>query len=702
MLIESLIRLGKPFVSGGLAPAMILDQVSDIREQNAKTFLSHVVIVEADPETKAVAVEWVRWVQVHIEREGKKTKEITYPDYEHARTAPFVVPAGGAPTNAQGRYGIPTYIFYEKHVDAFRKDSVEVENFLRNRLKRTKDGDFLVPLVDELSQRIHEFFKATEFPAKEKAIGLLVLAIMDGRGTYRYEPQGYAPRTGWEGILTPSFLDPNRVIVADLERTVDRFWESKIAEGEEKGRLSGDDAVCAFCGATGEVISAYSKAWNWFTTTWVGPLATELPQDRLVEGVALCPDCYKALTYGSRVFDRLTRPMPLSLAREIFAPASSPSGIKQQRMRNAADIPTVYGGVLPLPVLDEWLVDPDERKAFIQKMSKMMGQDQAVFESSRDLHLKTLTGLEMWLPDVDESQEYRLMILYYSGDPSRADIHLRAVIEDVIPSMAKSVNDLVREVYEESEPLRERLLGPDLVDRMKEFFLSLPGLLTKAYGPAHVWMTLASVLHGRPLSRRRFVELAAARLRELTSQYTQKLFDIRQEVLFDLVFSDFLQRYSAKLAAKGAEVPMRPWPEMLELLKGSVDHPPVWKDVEELGFASGYLLREFGKRYFLKANKDYLESRVITFGNQVTPEVILKYGLMNLRTHAARHHISVWDLEKLLGSLMAGFLEHKEGLRRDSDAFLAAFWAGYCLNRPDKKTAGDEDDEVSEEGKTAM
>ncbi|MCL6577445.1 TM1802 family CRISPR-associated protein [Kyrpidia sp.] len=702
MLIESLIRLGKPFVSGGLPPAMILDQVSDIREQNAKTFLSHVVIAEADPETKAVAVEWVRWVQVRIEREGKKTKEIAYPDYEHARTAPFVVPVGGSPLHPQGRYGIPAYLFYEKQVEAFRKDAAEVETFLRGRLKRTTAGDLPDSLVDGLSQRIHEFFKATEFPAKEKAIGLLVLAIMDGRGTYRYEPQGYAPRTGWEGILTPSFLDPNRVIVADLERTVDRFWESKIAEGEEKGRLSGKEAVCAFCGATGDVISAYSKAWNWFTTTWVGPLATELPQDRLVEGVAFCPECYKALTYGSRVFDGLTRRMPLSLARELFAPASSPSGTKQQRMRSAADVPTVYGGVLPLPVLDEWLVDPDERKAFIQKMSKMINQDQAVFESSRDLHLKTLTGLEMWLPDVDESQEYRLMILYYSGDPSRADIHLRAVIEDVIPSMAKSVNDLVREVYEESEPLRERLLGPDLVDRMKEFFLSLPGLLTKAYGPAHVWMTLASVLHGRPLSRRRFVELAAARLRELTSQYTQKLLDIRQEVLFDLVFSDFLQRYSARLTTKGVEAAMRPWPEMLELLKGSADHPPMWQDVEELGFASGYLLREFGKRYFLKANKDYLESRVITFGNQVTPEVILKYGLMNLRTHAARHHINVWDLEKLLGSLMAGFLEHKEGLRKDSDAFLAAFWAGYCLNRPDKKTAGDEDDEVSEEGKTAM
>src|SRR5690606_41673057 len=41
------------------------------------------------------------------------------------------------------------------------------------------------------------------------------------------------------------------------------------------------------------------------------------------------------------------------------------------------------------------------------------------------------------------SDTYRMTAFYYSGDLSRGDIHLRAIIEDVVPSVASAVKTIL-------------------------------------------------------------------------------------------------------------------------------------------------------------------------------------------------------------------------------------------------------------------
>lgn len=48
MLIENLIRLGRPMVEGDIFPAEILRQVSDVAAVTAKSFLSSVFVIEID------------------------------------------------------------------------------------------------------------------------------------------------------------------------------------------------------------------------------------------------------------------------------------------------------------------------------------------------------------------------------------------------------------------------------------------------------------------------------------------------------------------------------------------------------------------------------------------------------------------------------------------------------------------------------
>lgn len=50
MIIEDLIRLGKPLLEGGMDARDILELVSDVNDEKVKNFFRHVFIVELPPE----------------------------------------------------------------------------------------------------------------------------------------------------------------------------------------------------------------------------------------------------------------------------------------------------------------------------------------------------------------------------------------------------------------------------------------------------------------------------------------------------------------------------------------------------------------------------------------------------------------------------------------------------------------------------
>jgi hypothetical protein len=58
---------------------------------------------------------------------------------------------------------------------------------------------------------------------------------------------------------------------------------------------------------------------------------------------------------------------------------------------------------------------------------------------------------------------------------------------------------------------------------------------------------------------------------------------------------------------------------------------------EEMGFAAGYLVRQFSRQYYRAADeKDYLQHRVMTFGSDLTPDVIYRRALGKLPEYAVR------------------------------------------------------------------
>ena len=144
---------------------------------------------------------------------------------------------------------------------------------------------------------------------------------------------------------------------------------------------------------------------------------------------------------------------------------------------------------------------------------------------------------------------------------------------------------------------------------------------------------------------------------------------------------------------------MRPWKEIQAMLAGDVQHVEI-QDVEELGFVSGHLTRQFSRWYYKEIGKDFLRHRVMTFGSDLTPELVWQRALSKFSEYRAKlwrdGALPQW-FEQLSGIVLMEFSRRREEVRRERAAFMAAFWAGYSL----QSAAENPEQETSETHMTA-
>ena len=128
---------------------------------------------------------------------------------------------------------------------------------------------------------------------------------------------------------------------------------------------------------------------------------------------------------------------------------------------------------------------------------------------------------------------------------------------------------------------------------------------------------------------------------------------------------------------------MRPWKELQAMLAGDVEQVR-FEDAEELGFACGHLTRQFSRWYYKQTGKDFLRHRVMTFGSDLTPEILWQRALSKFGEYRAKlwreGALPPW-FERLSGLVLMEFSHRREEIRRERAAFMAAFWAGYSLQK---------------------
>lgn len=686
MLSYDLIRMGKVIRGSSIGAADILKLVSDIGNSMARNFLSRVIIVEIDKSNEKslnIAVHPVRecgnWVA------ATKKNQVFVPDTTQALAFPFVYPRGGSPLQAQGVYAVPVYLAYEKQFDEFAKNVDSITDYLLKRLERTVGVRIEHAVVPQIAEAIHSILSGIEFPGKK--LGVVVLAVIDDGSPYFLAGPGLLADGGV--VLGNSKLHPGQVIAVDTDRILDNFWVAKFAEGEAGGKK--EKGLCSICQKEGMVVSAYNKALYWLPTTWEAPLSFGRDQE-LVESIALCINCYSDLTLGASVFAKMSNEVDRVLTKEVFAPVASPIGKEYSIGGDVKDV--IRGNMLVLPLDDEIFGDAELAEEWVYSMFSLMEGDSPTSlikkkESSKTRHLKSITGFEALLPEEWENEEFRLTLTYFSGDPSKLNIYLRAVINDVLPTTAsklqeicEEVNDEIGEVIEDYTNLSEKSGA-----RKLRQISTLPYLLSTAFGPPYVWSSMEKTLKRESLDSNLFYKNSASRMTQLGKLLPDSIFSLQQETIDYLAIRRFLDLYDNNLVkTEGGGGNLKSVTELIDFTWNTPIEEMQFENLDELGFAAGQVVQRFGNSYYAGTNgKDYIKHRIMTFGTSLTPEVIHLKALGRMEEYVAMLGLGVSaDVLKRAGLVSMAFVQFEEEIKKNKDRFMAAFWAGYSLGRKKK------------------
>ena len=686
MLIEELIRIGRPLIEGGFDAAELLPLITDVGDTRARNFYRHVFVLELPPYnsgTEPSALPMQVW--------GSELDDDFQVDTNRAVGAPILLPSGGNSLNPQGRYGIPVYPCWDAHFQSFRQSVEKALDFLRGRVNRTLGVSLPEDLLEAAAKQFQRAVTAAAAGPREKWLGVLILARPEEGGVYRYAPRQTRSAIG------ASALTAHRFVVPDLDKILQCLWAARLAEGADQGRRSG---VCSFSGEEKEVISPYCTVWPWASLTWTCPLPQSGDVKLLVEGIGLGESSYRSLTAGACVFRRLTRPVHSIVVHELFAPATDREGRNLTSRRNLSDLTQIYGSAFMLPLQERNLTESGARGDFVSGMRAILQSPRAE-GSLTDRYLSSVLGFDSFLPEEMDKEDYRLTLVYFSGNPGHGDIHLRAYIQDVMPSTIRRLQGLTRPTAEEAVRLL-RLIIPGATEKQRAYvatcYQSVPYLLARAYGGSHLWAALEQALHRRRLDPGRLISNAATRMASLVPRWPKSRNDLFDEVLFYLCCRSFMDQYNGGLASDPGEdaMPMRPWRELIQALERDSITELRYQSVGELGFGCGVLLRRFSRLYWRatqvgKEGKDYLKHRVLTFGADLSPDLVQKQGLKGMFEVAAKIKTIRFgrDLQERVGLALSEFDRLKDQIRSNRDEFMTAFWSGYSLQGYDRPLKGE-------------
>jgi hypothetical protein len=560
MIIESLIRVGSPFLGeGGPTHQDVIKHITDVVSPNTRNFFQNICLAEVDAasngDSPRVLVHplsmWGDWVSDDPTKEGspkaraskRRPKEMFKQDSSRAVGIPFAQPSGGNPLVRQGCYPVPVYIVYEASLRAMSGNEEEVFKFLQSRALYTIGWEVT---EEELRILANGFSSVLPKPTKSSTKTMAVIVVVDYRtGLYAHkkgrvsEPDRYA-------ALGESRLYPGETIVSDLANIVENLWAARLKEAGEKGSLN--NGTCSFCKETGYTVSSYAKSWPLFSTTYSYPLPQELKEFELVKSVGLCPQCYRALVFGANLLRKTERTLDRTVTKELFSPTQSVQG--KADARKSKKTKDVFGLCYALPVLDGFLRDPETASDFIA--ASLWRLDDKTGVRDVDLSLKDLLGFEAILSDAIANESYRLTVMYYMGDWSRGAVDLIANIQDVVPSVARGVSSICTQTGDTASRIARMITetwnwtpSENQQTMYRRRHSSLPYNLILAYGRSYVWQSLDSVLHKRPLAVKPFLRNVAQRLQDqakdvsVTGDFTSNL-GFCDEIVFLLTFSEFL------------------------------------------------------------------------------------------------------------------------------------------------------------------
>ncbi|HZJ76561.1 MAG TPA: hypothetical protein VFC70_02520 [Oscillospiraceae bacterium] len=661
MLAESIIRIGEPIRDSKISNKERLKVLTDCDSILFKNFFQHVFLIEIDGDNVGYHFMKVGTGEDDKNFEVDKNRNFAYP---------IIATKGGDPSLPQGNYPIPCYLVYNSYFNKMNNAEHIAEKFVLPRLERTvsymaceKEN------LEEISSIVADTLKNhyEEFIDKRNQKG--IICIYDYSLPEFYNSNKRESKKSKYFWLTGSKLRPGEELHLNSDKCIENIVEAKITEAKTLGYEK--QAVSTFSNKLeGEVVSIYNKYWPWLSHTWEAPRSIYWGKEDFTRGIKVDLPSYEAYLYGTQFLNRITLPISSSILKEMFAPSMN---VEAKRNMKYSSFERIYGVPVVLPLVKD---NPEQ----IYKKYKFI-LDEHPDKPKGDIHLKLVAGIDSVLPKIED--EYRLTLLYYSGDMTRGNIHIRMVIQDVVPSVAKKLEQIVGDINTKEIFKIQRAFGREKTDRFYSLE-SLPSMLGNAYGPGYVWSSLETVLNKRPISIDKLHHSTAVKLNELANKTNKKEYGrMINELVFYYGFIDFYNRYNNEILKTGGEINyMVNWAHLLERYHLGEIKMENLKTVEELGYVSGLTLRQFSNSYFHSAGNDFVKHRVMKFGSKLTPEMVWKNGLLQCEELAMQRGMNLADNFRVnLSKILLATLEadEKDLLNKNKDQFMTAFWSGYLM-----------------------
>ena len=658
MLTESIVRIGKPIVCSDLPIRERIRWLTDVNSDNCKNFFQNVFLIELGDDS-----DELHRIQIGDIMKTKK-KEVFVVDEVRNTSFPILYPCGGNPRLAQGIYPLPCYLMYDAHIKEMNKPDYFAAKVLMPRLQNTlgyKDwGDEeKVDIQNRVATLLKNAVDTIVFDGKG------ILMLFDDRLSV-YKKLNKREETFSYLWINESILYEGHHLYLNGEEVIKGIINARFDEAGSLGKKK--NSISTFTNKkTDEVVSVYNKSWLWLSPTWEMPRSIYWDKKDWTKGIKIDRESYEAYLYGAQFLKQIQVPISSSILKEMFAPIEN---VEAKKYKKPSSYEAIYGIPMVLPLLDSDLGE------LFKKFRVMLKKDGKI--SDTDLHLEVLAGLkESIVPE--SSDKYRLSILYYSGDLSRGVMHIRAVIEDVIPSVAHGIQTILKDLRRKALPQIQKMfvLKDDRVFRVE----TLPALLGNAYGSGYLWSSLQNTLHKKELTIDRLLLSTSKKLNQLANK--EDFWGMKQELVFFFSFLYFLSNYNEKILGKEKGVKeLVEWQRTIDAYnRGEIDTADV-ASTEMLGFISGMLLKQFSNSYYQKTKKDFVKQRVMKFGSKLDPKMVWKNGLLRCEELAEQ-----WDLKlagnfrTVLGHVLLGFIEadNKNLLVSQRDTFMTAFWSGYLI-----------------------
>lgn len=658
MLAESIIRVGEAMKDSEISNKERLELLTDCDSILFKNFFQHVFLIEINKDSVGYHFMKVGMGEDDKSFEVDKTRNFAYP---------IIATKGGDPSLPQGNYPIPCYLVYNSYFNKMNDAEYIAEKFVLPRLERTVSYmAYEREKLEEISYKVANTLKDhyEEFIDKKNQKGIICIYDYSLPEFYNSNKrEGKKSKYFW---LTKSRLKSDEELHLDSDKCIENIIEAKITEAKTLGYEK--QAVSTFSNELeDEVVSIYNKYWPWLSHTWEAPRSIYWGKDDFTKGIKVDLSSYEAYLYGTQFLNQITLPISSSILKEMFAPSMN---VEAKRNMKYSSFERIYGVPIVLPLVKD---NPEQR---YKKYKFILDENRGKLEG--DIHLKLIAGIDSILPKIED--EYRLTLLYYSGDMTRGNIHIRMVIQDVVPSVAKGIEKIVGDINTKEIFKIQRAFGRERMDRFYPLE-SLPSMLGNAYGPGYVWSSLETVFNKRPIYVDKLHHSTAIKLNELANkeEYSRMI----NELVFYYGFIDFYNRYNSEILKKGGEINyMINWEYLLEKYHLGEVKTEDLKTAEGLGYVSGLILRQFSNSYFHSAGNDFVKHRVMKFGSKLTPAMVWENGLLQCEELAMQRGMKLADNfrmnlpQVLLATLDA---DEKDLLRKNKEQFMTAFWSGYLM-----------------------